>query len=561
MAGDLRSTTPRRHDLDALRGFAMLLGIFLHACLAYFPFPWVVQDVEATESIGWFFWSVHGFRMQLFFVLSGFFLAWSISTRRLTGAVSQRLKRIALPLLVGTVTIIPLVDVSVEWALNAVNQEGQSSQRDDIWALAKSGDFDGIEASIEEAGRSGKAAVDQLVNGRDSMGIAPLHWASFHGHLEAIELLLDAGANIDARDGDQSTPLIWAAFFGQPTAVRLLIDREADLEIKNASGETAAAAVARPWSDEVAGVTAWIAGALGEDVDLNRIARSRAEVRRLLGVSLGEGEEDSIATWGGDPWEFHHLWFLWFLCIITTVSVGLCALAQGLGRLTGIRIVHVWKRVCANPVCLVIVVGLTVLAQLPMHNWGSDPMFGPDTSTGLVPPIAGLAYYGVFFLFGVIAYQWRGLDFSIPIYWIAAIPVALFIFLPLGLYVVFERAEAARDFGEESLRPLSVAIQSLYPWLMIFGFFGLFRLCMSGKSRVARYLSDASYWMYLIHLPIVIALQGAFHSLPWGPWTQFLVVSAIGFAASLMSYALFIRRTPLGWILHGRRPSWTRINS
>ena len=539
----------------------MLLGIFLHACLAYFPFPWVVQDVEATESIGWFFWSVHGFRMQLFFVLSGFFLAWSISTRRLTGAVSQRLKRIALPLLVGTVTIIPLVDVSVEWALNAVNQEGQSSQRDDIWALAKSGDFDGIEASIEEAGRSGKAAVDQLVNGRDSMGIAPLHWASFHGHLEAIELLLDAGANIDARDGDQSTPLIWAAFFGQPTAVRLLIDREADLEIKNASGETAAAAVARPWSDEVAGVTAWIAGALGEDVDLNRIARSRAEVRRLLGVSLGEGEEDSIATWGGDPWEFHHLWFLWFLCIITTVSVGLCALAQGLGRLTGIRIVHVWKRVCANPVCLVIVVGLTVLAQLPMHNWGSDPMFGPDTSTSLVPPIAGLAYYGVFFLFGVIAYQWRGLDFSIPIYWIAAIPVALFIFLPLGLYVVFERAEAARDFGEESLRPLSVAIQSLYPWLMIFGFFGLFRLCMSGKSRVARYLSDASYWMYLIHLPIVIALQGAFHSLPWGPWTQFLVVSAIGFAASLMSYALFIRRTPLGWILHGRRPSWTRINS
>lgn len=561
MKGYLRDTSSRRHDLDALRGFAMLLGVFLHACLAYFPFPWVVQDVEATESIGWFFWSVHGFRMQLFFVLSGFFLAWSIGARRLTGAVSQRLKRIALPLLVGAVTIVPLVDVSVEWALTAVNQGEQSSQREDIWALAKRGDLGGIEASIEEAELLGPASVEQLVNGRDSMGIAPLHWASFHGHLEVIELLLSAGANIDARDGDQSTPLIWAAFFGQPNAVRLLVERKADLEIRNASGETAVAAVARPWSDEVAGVTAWIAGVLGEDVDLNRIARSRAEVRRLLGVSLGEGEEDSIATWGGAPWDFHHLWFLWFLCILTTVSVGLCALAQGLGRLTGIRIVAAWKRVCASPVCLVIVVGITVFAQLPMHNWGSDPMFGPDTSTGLVPPIEELAYYGVFFLFGVLAYQWRGLEFSIPIYWIAAIPIALFVFLPLGLYVVFEPAEAARDFGEASLRPLSVAIQSLYPWLMIFGFFGLFRLCMKGKSRVARYLSDASYWMYLIHLPIVIALQGAFHSLPWGPWAQFLVVSAIGFAASLLSYALCIRRTPLGWILHGRRPSWARASS
>jgi len=37
-------TVDRRSDLDALRGFAMLLGIVLHAMLADFPFPWLVQD-------------------------------------------------------------------------------------------------------------------------------------------------------------------------------------------------------------------------------------------------------------------------------------------------------------------------------------------------------------------------------------------------------------------------------------------------------------------------------------------------------------------------------------
>ena len=32
----------RRHDLDALRGFAMLLGVVLHISLAFFPSFWPV---------------------------------------------------------------------------------------------------------------------------------------------------------------------------------------------------------------------------------------------------------------------------------------------------------------------------------------------------------------------------------------------------------------------------------------------------------------------------------------------------------------------------------------
>ena len=40
---------PRRlHDLDALRGFAMLLGIALHAALAFIPGFWAVQDSTAS---------------------------------------------------------------------------------------------------------------------------------------------------------------------------------------------------------------------------------------------------------------------------------------------------------------------------------------------------------------------------------------------------------------------------------------------------------------------------------------------------------------------------------
>lgn|GEM_PF-5673395 len=44
------TSSPRRGDLDALRSFAMLLGVFLHASLAYFDYPWPVQDANGRHS-------------------------------------------------------------------------------------------------------------------------------------------------------------------------------------------------------------------------------------------------------------------------------------------------------------------------------------------------------------------------------------------------------------------------------------------------------------------------------------------------------------------------------
>ena len=70
-----RSSYPRRYDLDALRATAMLLGIVLHAGLSFTPFPWAVQDTQQSDFFGLLFAAIHGFRMPVFFVLSGFFTA------------------------------------------------------------------------------------------------------------------------------------------------------------------------------------------------------------------------------------------------------------------------------------------------------------------------------------------------------------------------------------------------------------------------------------------------------------------------------------------------------
>ncbi|NBY03300.1 MAG: hypothetical protein EBQ87_15175, partial [Planctomycetes bacterium] len=39
----------RRHDLDALRAFAMFLGIGLHASLSFISLPWPVQDISQPK--------------------------------------------------------------------------------------------------------------------------------------------------------------------------------------------------------------------------------------------------------------------------------------------------------------------------------------------------------------------------------------------------------------------------------------------------------------------------------------------------------------------------------
>lgn len=50
-------------------------------------------------------------------------------------------------------------------------------------------------------------------------GEAPLHRAAAFGSLEAIQLLLDAGAQVDARDAYGDTPLSWASWYLRPNAV------------------------------------------------------------------------------------------------------------------------------------------------------------------------------------------------------------------------------------------------------------------------------------------------------------------------------------------------------
>lgn len=351
----------RFHDLDALRGFAMLLGVLFHASAFLVSQEiWPIQDPWAqsvplrNNPYAYMALVVHGFRMPLFFLLSGFFTAMLWRRRGVRALLAHRLRRIGLPLFLGAFTIIPLN----EWLL---------------------------------------------------------------GHID-----LD--------------PWTWS--------------------------------------------TAWT-GSLS------------------------------------------HLWFLWHLLLL----VLLFTLAVKLG----VKFHHgTWW----------LLIPLTALSMFFME----DRSFGADSSPGMLPKPNVLVYHTLFFLFGAFLYQQ---EFTVHRRWGAALVPALAFIFPMG--VVFLYPNLMGQPESAWTRAGAAVLQAGYTWLMNFGMMGLFRWLTSQERFWIRYLSDASYWMYLWHLSLVIMLQGVLADLAMNAHLKFLLLCLVVSGILLLTYELGVRYTWIGTMLNGRR--------
>jgi ankyrin repeat protein len=75
------------------------------------------------------------------------------------------------------------------------------------------------------------------MNAFDCLGSAPLHQACYYNRVQSAEILLSRGANIELRElYNQRTPLIHAAFQGTLEMVALLLDAGADIHAKDKNG-------------------------------------------------------------------------------------------------------------------------------------------------------------------------------------------------------------------------------------------------------------------------------------------------------------------------------------
>ncbi|GAB4214113.1 MAG: ankyrin repeat domain-containing protein [Rhodoferax sp.] len=93
------------------------------------------------------------------------------------------------------------------------------------------------ESALMLAALKGLLAQCQTLIARDAdvnkPGWTPLHYAATGGHVPVIALLLEHNAYIDAESPNGTTPLMMAAYYGSTEAVQALLDAGADPELRN----------------------------------------------------------------------------------------------------------------------------------------------------------------------------------------------------------------------------------------------------------------------------------------------------------------------------------------
>ena len=260
---------------------------------------------------------------------------------------------------------------------------------------------------------------------------------------------------------------------------------------------------------------------------------------------------------GARPWPpvlprfpLTHLWFLYVLLefyVAVLLLRGATVWLDESGRIrAGVdRLVSLVMRSALAPAILAVPIGAAFMFDPKWVLW-----FGVQTpDQSLVTNLQALVCFGTAFGFGWLLH--RQID-SIRILerrWL----------LNLVLAVALIAASLAlaglppRPIGDLATRLAGAVCYALAIWTTTFAVIGLALRFLSGFSASRRYIADASYWIYLIHLPIVAALQVVISPLDW-PWpVKFATILLVALPVMLASYQLFVRYSFIGAVLNGRR--------
>lgn len=232
-----------------------------------------------------------------------------------------------------------------------------------------------------------------------------------------------------------------------------------------------------------------------------------------------------------------HLWFLYYLMFFYLLTwVARTLLPVKLGE----KLLHL------HPLVLVWVLPLFLLPALALARL---PFPAPDS---FLPQLWALLFFGSFFAFGYLLHRSSSLVDYFARRWHWLILAGLLAYIPFHAFspaqVGFEPANLS--WLEKLMLMLSTAAMSV--WLSLAGL-AFARTCLNQRSGFMRFLSDASYWIYIVHLPILLAIQ--YWSLDQsGGWLYKYTLSvSLTLLICVVSYLLLVRWTPLGWMLNGRR--------
>lgn len=253
-----------------------------------------------------------------------------------------------------------------------------------------------------------------------------------------------------------------------------------------------------------------------------------------------------VAGHGGalGAFDLGHLWFLWVLAQCICVVVALRWLLSKLLPTASASIFAPVTTLLTSPAGFII----AAIPYATTTNIQREPS-GIIAPTTLVPdPVALIAYVGAFGLGWILAADASALHRIAQHTWLnvcSAVGLTGAALWTTGV-ISGELAVSA---------PVWATIIALAGWSSCYALLGLSVRYLRQPRPWVRYLADASYWMYLMHLVLLTLFEVLLAQLPW----PILVKATVNFGVTslllLVTYHVLVRKTVLGGWLNGRKRS------
>ena len=239
--------------------------------------------------------------------------------------------------------------------------------------------------------------------------------------------------------------------------------------------------------------------------------------------------------------KLYHLWFLPALLIFTAVALLAWVVLRRVGPTLIARMDGVSRRMLASRWR----VAFLALAIAPGAVWAYILPDGSARTAWLGLPLL------TFFLFGWLLYRYREV---LPLFAAQANRLVLLAVLATPITVWASRVRLIAQGEHDAVIGVVAGLgNSVLAACMTCGLLGLFQSRLDQPSAFWRYVSDASYWIYLVHFPLVLFVAAALAVTDLPAVIKYLLTIGIVLPIVLGSYQLLVNGTRLGGILIGGR--------
>lgn len=239
---------------------------------------------------------------------------------------------------------------------------------------------------------------------------------------------------------------------------------------------------------------------------------------------------------------WRHLWFLYFLVLFYSLHLVVRAVSQALGWEFSSR-VREWP-VTRLALPFGVVMGLAVYSHGTLRV-GAPNQLWPDGGHFLL----FLCCYAL----GATLYRHHGLSGQRPDLLNVRNAAGWWLGWSLFYAVATSVVLTPEQIGSKGFNPVSALGQGMVKLYTAVLLIALYQRFLQQESAMARYLSDSSYWLYLMHFPLSIGLPPLLHEWAVAPTLKFAVVLTTTVALGLLTYEWLVRDTVLGTILNGKR--------